>query len=142
MSQPLMTRKLISSMKTYWGCPGGPVSKESVCNAGDPSSIPGLGRSPEKGNVYPLQYSWASLVIQLLKNPPAMQETWVQSLGWEGNGYPIQYSGLENSIDCRSSQFRLSVVFDSLRPHESQHARLPYASPTPEVHSNSCPLSH
>ena len=45
--------------------------------------IPGSGRSAEEGVVYPLQYSWVSLVAQLVKNPPAMQETWVQSLGWE-----------------------------------------------------------
>ena len=45
--------------------------------------IPGLGRSPGEGIDYPLQYSWASLVAQLSKNPPAMWETWVQSLGWE-----------------------------------------------------------
>ena len=52
---------------------------------------------------YPLQYSWASLVVQLVKNPHAMWETWVGSLGWEdpgeGKGYLLQYSGLENSID-------------------------------------------
>ena len=59
------------------------VGKGSTCNAGDPSSIPGLGRSPREGIGYPLQYSWASLVAQLVKNPPAMQETWVRSLGWE-----------------------------------------------------------
>ena len=63
--------------------PDSSVSKESACNAGDPGSIPGLGRSPGEGIGYPLQYSWASLVAQLVKNPPAMQETWVQLLGWE-----------------------------------------------------------
>ena len=45
--------------------------------------MPGSGRSPGEGIGYPLQYSWVSLVIQLVKNVPAMQETWVQSLGWE-----------------------------------------------------------
>ena len=59
------------------------VGKESACNAGDPGSIPGLGRSTGEGIGYPLQYSWASLVAQLAKNPPAMWETWVQSLDWE-----------------------------------------------------------
>ena len=59
------------------------VGKESACNAGDLSLIPGSGRSPGGGIGYPLQYSWASLVAQLVKNPPAMWETWVQSLGWE-----------------------------------------------------------
>ena len=111
------------------------------CNA-DLGSISGLGRSTREGVGYPLQYSWASLVAQLVKNPPAIQETWVRSwvgkipwrrgrlptpvfLGFpcgsagkesacnagdlglipglgrsgEGKGYPLQYSGLENSID-------------------------------------------
>ena len=53
-----------------------------ACNAGDPGSIPGSGRSPGEGIGYPLQSSWASLVAQLVKNPPAMWETWVRSLGW------------------------------------------------------------
>ena len=59
----------------HTGFPGFPDSsagKESTCNAGDPSSIPGLGRSPGEGKGYPLQYSWASLVAQTVKNPPAM----------------------------------------------------------------------
>ena len=59
------------------------LSKESACNAGDPSSIPGFGGSTGEGIGYPLQYSWASLVAQLEKNVPAMRETWVRSLGWE-----------------------------------------------------------
>ena len=59
------------------------AAKKSACNAGDPSLIPGAGRSPGEGIDYPLQSSWASLVAQLVKNLPAMQETWVQSLGWE-----------------------------------------------------------
>ena len=88
-----------------WGFPHGSVGKESSRNAGDPCSIPGLGRSPGEGIGYPLQYSWASLMAQLVKNLPAMWETWVWSLGWEGppgegKGYPLQYSGLENSMDC------------------------------------------
>ena len=49
----------------------------------DPGSIPGSGRSPGEGIGYPLQYSWASLVAQTVKNPPATQEPGVQSLGWE-----------------------------------------------------------
>ena len=57
--------------------------KKSACNAGDPGSIPGSGISAGAGIGYPLQYSWASLVAQLVKNPPAMWETWVWSLGWE-----------------------------------------------------------
>ena len=65
--------------------PDSSVGKESACNAGDPGSIPGSGGSPGKGIGYPLQYSWASLLTQLVKNLPAMWETWVQSLGWEDN---------------------------------------------------------
>ena len=80
------------------------AGKESACNAGDPGSIPGLGGSAGKGIGYPLQYSWASLVAQLVKNLPAMRETWVQSLGWEDTlekgKATLQYSGLENSMDC------------------------------------------
>ena len=59
------------------------VGKESTGNAGDPGSIPGLERSTGEGIGYPLQCSRASLVAQLVKNPPAMRETWVRSLGWE-----------------------------------------------------------
>ena len=65
------------------GFPDSSVGKESACNAGDPSSIPGSGRSGGEGIGYPLQYSWASLVAQLVKNLPAMQETGVLTLGWE-----------------------------------------------------------
>ena len=56
--------------------------KKQACNAGDPGSISGLGRSAGEGLGYPLQYSWASLVAQLVKNPPTMWETQIQSLGW------------------------------------------------------------
>ena len=66
-----------------WGFPGSSAGKESSCNAGDPGSIPGSGRSPGEGIGYPLQYSWASLMAQTVKNLPAMQDTWVQSLAWE-----------------------------------------------------------
>ena len=63
--------------------PHSSVGKQSACNAGDPGSIPGLGRSAEEGIDYPLQYFWASLVAQLVKNPPAMWKTWVRSLDWK-----------------------------------------------------------
>ena len=51
--------------------------KESTCNAADPGLIPGRGRSAGEGIGYPLQYSWASPVAQLVKDPPAMRETYV-----------------------------------------------------------------
>ena len=68
------------NLNTKWilrGFPDSSVGKESACNARDPGSIPGLGRSAGKGIGYPLQYSWASLVAQLVKNPLAMWETLV-----------------------------------------------------------------
>ena len=65
------------------GFPGSSAGKESACDAGDPSLIPGLGRSTGEGIGYPLQYSWASLVAQTVKNPPATWQTWVRSLDWE-----------------------------------------------------------
>ena len=80
--------------------------KESTCNAGDPGSIPGPGRSPREGTGYLLQYSWASVVAQTVKNPPAMRETWVhpelrRSPGG-GHGNPLQCSCLENPHRQRS----------------------------------------
>ena len=82
---------------TYQGFPDSSVGTESACNAGDPSSIPGSGRSAGEGIGSPLQYSWASLVAQLVKNSPAMWETWVPIPGLGrspggGIGYPLQYS--------------------------------------------------
>ena len=54
------------------GFPGNSAGKESTCNTGDPSSTPGLGRSAGEGIDYPFQYSWASLVAQMVKNLLAM----------------------------------------------------------------------
>ena len=71
------------------------IGKESACNEGDPGSIPGSGRSAGEGIGYPLQYSWSSLVAQLVKHLPPMWETWVQSLGWEDH--------LEKGIATHSS---------------------------------------
>ena len=90
------------------GFPGSSADKESICNTGEPSSIPESGSYPGEGIGYPLQYSWASLVTQMVKNPPAIRETWVRSLGWEdpleesmathssireGNGNPVFLPG-------------------------------------------------
>jgi len=65
-----------------WDFPDSSVGKERTCKAGDLGLIPWLERSSGEGLGYPLQY-WASLVTQLVKNPPAVCETWVRSLGWE-----------------------------------------------------------
>ena len=65
------------------GLPRRLSGKESACNAGDPISISGSGRSSGEGEDYPLQYSWVSLMAQLVNNLPAMWDTWVRSLDWE-----------------------------------------------------------
>ena len=77
----------------FLGFPCGSDSKESACNMGDLGLILALGRSPGEGKGYPFQDSWVSLVAQTVKNLPAIQETWVQSLGQEdspGNGNSLQ----------------------------------------------------
>ena len=86
------------------GFPGSSAGKESACNAGDPSSIPRWGRSAGEGTDYPLQYSWVSLMAQMVKNLSVMCNAGDsgsvpgsgRSLG-EGKGYPLQHFGLENS---------------------------------------------
>ena len=83
-------------IKHIWGFPDSSVGRESACNAGDPGLIPGLGGSPGRGIGYLLQFSWVSLVAQLVKNLSAMQETWVRSLGWED---PLEKGkGIHSSI--------------------------------------------
>ena len=108
---------LMFAQEQCWDFPDSSVGKESTCNAEDPSLVPGSERSAGEGIGCPLQYSWASLVAQLVKDPLAMQETWVQSLGCEdpleeGTAthssilawrIPLQYSGLENPMDCIST---------------------------------------
>ena len=77
---------IFRSIHIIYSFPDSSAGKESSCNAGDPSWIPGSGRSTAEGIGNPLQYSWVSLVAQLVKNLHAMWETWetwVQSLGWE-----------------------------------------------------------
>ena len=58
-----------------------PVTAEATCNVGNPHLISGSGGSAGEGIGYPLQHSWASLAAQLVKNPPALWETWIRSLG-------------------------------------------------------------
>ena len=78
--------------------PGSSAGKESACNAGDLSSIPGSGTSPGEGLGYPVQYSCASLVAQLVKICLQCGRPGLDRCPGEGNGYPLQYSGLENSV--------------------------------------------
>ena len=98
------------------GFPGSSPGKESACNAGDPSSIPGSGRSGGEWIGYPFQYSWASLLTQMIKNLSAMQETWVQSLGWE--------DPLEKGMATHSSilAWRIPWTEDSLQSSGRLHS--------------------
>ena len=101
----LCIHKIVVYFPMHKGFPDSSVGKESACNSGDPGSISQLGRSAGEGIGYPLHYFWASLVAQLVKNLPAVWETWVRSPGLgrspgEGKGYSLQYSGLEISMDC------------------------------------------
>ena len=77
------THSSIATITTWMGFPNTSVGKESSCNVEDPGSIPGLGGCSGEGIGYPLQYSWAFLVAQLVKNPPVMQETLVWFLDRE-----------------------------------------------------------
>ena len=112
--------------------PDSSVDKESACKAGDPGSIPGLGRSTGEWIGYSLQYYWASLVALLVKNPPTMQETWVLSLCWED---PLEkYSGLESSTDCivhrvtKSQTLPSNLHFTSVGFSEKINCRLSFLS--------------
>ena len=115
------------------GFPDSSVGKESTYNVGDLGSIPGLERSAGEGTGYPLQYSWASLVVQLVKNMPAMQETCIQFLGWEdplGKGKAIQYPDLENSMDFSFTSLQKCYLFSHTEPGGHKIPATP-----------SCPLS-
>ena len=74
----------LESITDSMGFPSSSAGKECTCNAGNPSSIPGSGSSPGESIGYPLQYSWVSLVAQMVRNLPAMWDAWVWSLDWEG----------------------------------------------------------
>ena len=84
--------------------PGKLAGKESTCKAGDAGSIPWLRRSPGEGISYPLHYFGASLVVQTVKNLPAMHETWIPSLGWEDT--------LEEGMSTHSSILPWRVPMD------------------------------
>ena len=120
----LWTRKChtqtFKSSYWHWGFPGSSPGKESACYARDPSSTPGSGGSPGEGTGYPLQYSWASLVAQMIRNPPAVWEAWVRALGRE--------DPLEEGMATHSSTFAW---------------RLPWNRGARWAHEDSCsPWSH
>ena len=107
------------------------VSKISTCNAGDPGSIPGSRRSAGEGIGCPLQYSWASLVAQLVKNPPVMQETWfdtwVGKISWRRERLPTplfwpgEFHGLYSSWGCKELDLteQLSFLEKGMAIHSS-----------------------
>ena len=109
----LLYSPALTSTHDYWKNADSSVGEEFACSAGNPSSILGMGRSAGEGIGYSLQYSWASLVAQLVNNLPAMRETWVQSLGWEdplakGKAptpvfWPGEFHGLYSPWGCKES---------------------------------------
>ena len=102
-----------------WGFPHSSVGKESACNAGNPGSTPGSGTSTGDGIGYPLQSSWASPVAQLVKNPPAMWETWVGKIPWRRERLPTpvfwpgEFRGLSPS-GCRVRHNWVTFTFTIL----------------------------
>ena len=99
------------------GISGSSAGKESSCNAGDTGSIPGSGRTPGETMGSPLQYSWASLVAQMVKNLPAMWETWVRYLGWE--------DPLEEGVATHSSIVAWRIPMDRGAWRATVHAGWP-----------------
>ena len=99
-------------LSTPSGFPGGSDGKASACNVGDLGLTPGLGRSNGEEKGYPLQYSWASRLAQLVKNPPAMPKTWVSSLRWE--------DPLEKGNATHSSTFAWKIPWTE-EPGRLQH---------------------
>ena len=103
----------------------GSAGEESACSAGDPNSIPGSGRAPGEGIGYPLQYSWAALVVQLGKNLPAMQEiqeTQIWSLGQEdplGEGMATNFSSLAWRIPCTEEPGGIRPIGSQSVGHDS-----------------------
>ena len=91
------------------GFPDSSVGKESSCNAVDPSSIPGSGRSPGEGIGYPLLHSWASVVAQMVKNLLAVRETWVQSMGW---GQNMVFESHLLSFNLKLKAYKFAVAFE------------------------------
>ena len=112
----------------FWGVgesfPDSSVGKEFTCNAGDPGSVPDSGRIAREGIGYPLQYSWISLVAQLMKNPPGMPETWVGKIPWRKERLPTpvfwpgELHGLYSPWCCKESDMSewlsLSLFFPPL----------------------------
>ena len=101
----------LENKNSLWalGLNGSSVGKESTCNARDPGLIPGSGRSTGEGIVYTVQYYWASLVAQLVKNPPSLLDAWALFLGWED---PLEYG---KATPCSILAWRIPWTVLSMR---------------------------
>ena len=140
-----------------WGFPNISVCKESTCNAGNPGSIPVSGRSPGEGKAYPLQYAGLENSMYHIVHGIAKSQTQLSDFhfhpSWNLSQYCLHIFTSNHSNELASHpwfaltvqlslvQFSRSVMSDSLRSYELQHARHPCPSPTPRVYPNSCPLS-
>ena len=123
---------LIYSLQTLLGFSGSSAAKNSARNTADPSSILGLRKSPGEGIGYPLQYSWVSLVAQMVNNLPAMRDTWVWSLGWEDTleeGMTTHSSILAWTIQWTEEPGRLQSMVRRVRhdwvTKHTQHIEVP-----------------
>ena len=115
----------------WWGdFPDSSVGKESAYNEGDPGLIPASSRSTGEGTGYGLQYSWASPVVHLVRNPPAMWETWVWFLGWEDS------LGKGKATHSSISVWRIPVMSNSMQPYGLYS---PWNSPGENFHKGSQP---
>ena len=99
--------------------PGSSTGKKSACNAGIPGLVPGSGRSPGEGTVSPLHYSWASLVAQVVKNPPALWDTRVPSLDWKDT----LEEGMATHSSILTGESRWTEELGGLQPMGSQRVR-------------------
>ena len=117
-------------MTPYKGFPGSSAGKESTCNAGDLGLIPGLGRSPGEVIGYPFQYSWASLVTQLVKNPPAMRKTWVGKIPWrrEQLPTPVFWPGWQSQTELSDFHFHMTLYNIPYGSHVYSLSLPPYLS--------------
>ena len=104
-----------------------------TCNAGDSSLILGSGRSAGEGIGYPLQYSCVSLVAQLVKNLPAMRETWVGKISWRTERlpnpvfWPGEFQGLYSPWGCKESDTTEGLSFSfslSLSVRKEEKSRI------------------
>ena len=124
----------------------GSGSKESACSSGQPGMILGLGRSPGEGNGNPLQYSCLENSIdegawQVTVHGIAKSQTRLSNFTHFHSQNKLHLVSFTVFIqfEFNSVQFSCSVMSNSLQPHESQYTRPPCPSPTPGVHSDSCP---